>query len=106
MKHMVNAFWGKLNQGEGACSTGHQMASKSIRLLFKAVALQKGDIVLEMGYGNYPRLAIMAAILTGNLVIATECLGNIYCLIVLLYIRFIEHSSLISLILFQLISIT
>jgi hypothetical protein len=53
-------------------SAGHQMAAVSVEMLFKLIRLKRGDQVWELGYGNYPRLAVLAALVTQKAVIATE----------------------------------
>jgi hypothetical protein len=56
-------------------SAGHQMAAVSVEILFKLIGLKYGDQVWELGYGNYPRLAVLAALVTQRAVIATEVPG-------------------------------
>jgi hypothetical protein len=55
-----------------AVGDGIPMAISSIVELFKLANIGRKDFVLECGYGSYPRLAVYAAIVTGNPVIAFD----------------------------------
>jgi protein-L-isoaspartate O-methyltransferase len=78
---MMDVFYGEFETSEAADSSGHPMAVKSVFELFGIIGLKKGDTVLEIGYGNYPRLAIYAAIVTQKVVVATDFPRKIYCLV-------------------------
>lgn len=80
-KALTDIFYGKFKTSEGADRVGHPMASITIVELFLRIGLTKGDIVLEIGYGNYPRLAIYAAIITQQVVVATDFPRKIHCLV-------------------------
>jgi hypothetical protein len=51
---------------------GIPMALESVIKLFRLMGIGKNDLVLEAGYGHYPRLAILAAFVTQRPTIAFE----------------------------------
>ena len=51
---------------------GIPMAEESVIKLFRMMGLGKNDVVLEAGYGHYPRLAVLAAFVTQQPTLAFE----------------------------------
>jgi hypothetical protein len=68
---LVSMVLGNQNDMDGV-TDGIPMAHKSVQELFKNANICKGDYVLEAGHGSYPRLAVLAAIITGMPTLAFE----------------------------------
>ena len=71
----------------GSSSVGHQMSAESVKDLLLAMRLGEDDTAVEVGFGNYPRLAAFAAMVTRRTVIATDVKGRFYYF---LYVYFIS----------------
>jgi hypothetical protein len=63
------------------------MSAESVKDVFLAMRLGEDDRALEVGFGNYARLAAFAAMVTRQTVIATDVKGRFYYF---LYVYFIS----------------
>jgi len=59
----------------GDSGDGIPMSEESIKTLFEKADLRKDDCVLEIGFGGYPRLAILSRLITKTITTATELPG-------------------------------
>jgi hypothetical protein len=70
-KDLVSLVLGDQTHMDGV-NDGIPMARESVQELFTKANICGGDFVLEAGHGSYPRLAALAAIITGMPTLAFE----------------------------------